>query len=226
MKNDNSDNYSEKFLENLLLGNRQNCSSIAKQYLNNNPSFIDLYEDVFKVSLYEVGRLWETNKISVATEHLATAITEGILNELFDQLISKKRYSKKVIVACVENEQHQVGAKMVADTFEMYGWESFFLGTGIPSNELIRYIHDIKPDIIAVSLSIYFNFTNLIRLLEKLRHEFPELQILIGGQAFSHISPEIVSKLGNVIQIGDLHLLKKYIQILNSNFNTNDHGTK
>jgi len=226
MKNANFDNYSEKFLENLLQGNRQNCSSIAKLYLTNNHSFIDLYEDVFKFSLYEVGRLWESNKISVATEHLASAIIEGILNELFDQLISKKRYNKKVIVACVENEQHQVGAKMVADTFEMNGWESFFLGAGIPSSELIHYVHEIKPDLIAISLSVYFNFTNLIRLLAKLRQEFPELQILIGGQAFSHILPEMVSKLGNVIQIGDLYLLKKYIQFLNSKFNTNDHGTK
>ena len=74
--------FSAKYLENLLQGNRRNCSAIAKQYLAQNPSFLQLYEEVFKVALYEVGRLWKTNQISIASEHMATAITERIRNLL------------------------------------------------------------------------------------------------------------------------------------------------
>ena len=74
--------FSAKYLENLLQGNRLNCSAIAKQYLAQNPSFLQLYEEVFKVALYEVGRLLETNQLSVATKHMATAITERIRNLL------------------------------------------------------------------------------------------------------------------------------------------------
>ena len=208
--------FSAKYLENLLKGNRRNCSAIAKQYLAQNPSFLQLYEEVFKVALYEVGRLWETNQISVASEHIATAITEGILNEYFEQIISKNRLNRKVVVTCVEDEKHQVGVKMVADTFEMNGWESFFLGTGIPIVELIRYIHEVKPDLLAISLSIYFNFANLIKMLNKLREEFPDLQIIIGGQAFKHLSAEMISKVGNVVILTDLYLLEKFIKVLNS----------
>ena len=208
--------FSAKYLENLLQGNRRNCSLIAKQYLAQNPSFVHLYEEVFKVALYEVGRLWETNQLSVATEHMATAITEGILNEYFEQIISKTRHNRKVVVACVENEKHQVGVKMVADTFEMHGWESFFLGTGIPLGEMIRYIHEVKPDLIAISLSVYFNFANLIKMLNQLKEQFPELQIIIGGQAFKHLSKEMISKVGNVVIMTDLYLLEKFIEVLNS----------
>lgn len=208
--------FSAKYLENLLQGNRRNCSAIAKQYLAQNPSFLQLYEEVFKVALYEMGRLWETNQISVASEHIATAITEGILNEYFEQIVSKKRLNRKVVVACVEDEQHQVGVKMVADTFEMHGWESFFLGSGIALVELIRYIHEVKPDLLAISLTIYSNFANLIKMLTKLRGEFPELQIIIGGQAFKHLSTEMISKIGNVVVMTDLYLLEKFINVLNS----------
>jgi len=208
--------FSAKYLENLLQGNRRNCSAIAKQYLAQNPSFLQLYEEVFKVALYEVGRLWETNQISIASEHIATAITEGILNEHFEQIISKTRLNRKVVVACVEDEKHQVGIKMVADTFEMHGWESFFLGSGISIVELIRYIHEVKPDMLAISLSIYFNFANLVKMLNKLRGEFPELQIIIGGQAFKHVSAELISKVGNVVILTDLYLLEKFINVLNS----------
>jgi len=205
------------FLQNLLIGNRGRCSSIARQYLAQNPSIKDLYEEVFKVSLYEVGHLWETNQITVATEHMATAVTEGILNELFEQIVPQKKYNKKVVVTCVENEKHQVGIKMVADIFEMKGWESFFLGTGIPTSELVKFIREIQPDILAISLSVYFNFAHLLKMLEILRSEFPDLQIIVGGQAFSRTSDEAILRLGNVLFLPDLYVLEKYIETLNAN---------
>lgn len=211
-----SENIVDDYLQNLLKGSRANCSALAHQYLQSNPSIKDLYEEVFKVALYEVGHLWETNKITVATEHMATAITEGILNELFEQIITKNKVNKKVVVACVENEKHQVGIKMVADVFEMKGWESFFLGTGIPTPELIRFISETKPDMLAISLSVYFNFSNLMKMLQVIRDEFSDLQIIIGGQAFRSISEETLSKLGNVMVFTDLYLLEKYIEANNS----------
>jgi methanogenic corrinoid protein MtbC1 len=224
MTNEESSIYSEKFLRNLLLGNRGNCSLIAREYLSKNPNYIEFYELVIKVSLYEVGRLWETNQIGVVTEHLATAITEGILNENFEELISSKRVKRKVIVTCAENEQHQVGAKMVADTFEMAGWDSYFVGASVPASELFRYIDQINPDLIAISLSIYFNLAKLIRLTEKIRTDYPDLTIIIGGQAFRHLPCEITSKLGNAVLFIDLFQLETYLQNLNSN--TDEHGKR
>lgn len=204
----------DDFAHHLMAGDRSRCSALAHEYLATNHSVAELYENVFKAALYEVGRLWEANQISVATEHLATAIIEGVLNELFEQIISGENTSGKVIVAGVENERHQVGMKMVADVFEMKGWESFFLGTGIPAAELIRFMHQIKPDLLAISLSVYFNFANLLKMLHVIRKEFPELKIILGGQAFLHISPEAKLQLGQAEIINDLYSLGKYIDDL------------
>ena len=121
-------------------------------------------------------------------------------------------------MACVENEQHQVGIKMVADVFEMNGWESFFLGSGIPNAEFVRYIHEIKPDLIAISLSVYFNFNNLMKMLEILNGEFPDLPILVGGQAFKNVLVAIHDRLGGAIFVPDLYALKIFIESLNSKF--------
>lgn len=213
------------FTQHLLNGDRQKCSAFAHEYLALGLPVMDLYEHVFKPALYEVGRLWETNKITVASEHLATAITEGILNELFEQIVSEQKKPRRVIVAGVENEHHQVGMKMVADVFEMKGWESFFLGAGVPVAELIRFIRRIKPDLVAISLSVYFNFANLLKTLEELRQEYPDIKIILGGQAFSHLSPEARIKLGNAEIITDLYSLEKHIDALNLSLKF-DYGKK
>lgn len=205
----------KEYLEGLLKGDRKKCSDLAHQYLRNDHSVKDLYEEVFKNALYEVGLLWEKNKITVATEHMATAITEGILNELFEQLISIERTNKKVVLACAEDEKHQVGIKMVADMFEMKGWESFFLGTGIPTRELIKFIQQIEPDVIAISLSIYFNYAKLVSMIEAIRHAFPNLLILVGGQAFKHDFENGLNGFPQVVMLPDLYLLEKFIDALN-----------
>lgn len=207
--------FSDEYLTNLLLGNRRECSAIVHRFLNKNDSINDLYEKVIKEALYKVGKLWEQNKISVAAEHLATAITEGILNELFEQIISDKRLNKKVVLTCVDNEKHQVGIKMVADVFEMHGWESLFLGTGIPVGELKRYIQQVNPDILAISLSIFFNYQNLLNTLKTVRDEFPELLIIIGGQGFNHLNNQDLNKTQGVVYLQDLYVLEQFVKSLN-----------
>lgn len=209
------DFYVKNYLDALLEGNRVKCSTTVNDFLQERASIKDLYEEVLKVSLYQVGELWEANKISVANEHIATAITEGILNELFMKLTPQKKFNKKVVVACVENEQHQVGVKMVADIFELQGWDSYFLGNGIPLSELKRYINEVSPDIIAISLSIYFNYANFLKMVKQIKAEFPSILILVGGQAFSNKKNKLPNEFPNLIYIPDLNLLENYIKSLN-----------
>lgn len=204
---DNSD-----FLNSLLIGNRNNCSKIIHEQLDNQTSIKELYENEIKTALYKIGELWEFNKISVATEHLVSAIVEAILNELYHKVISKDKNNKKVIVACVENEFHQIGIKMVSDIFELNGWNTYFLGANSPTNELISFAKIIKPDIIAISLSIYFNLPVFETMIQKLRAEFPDLLILVGGQAFRKGGQDVINKYSKVTYLPDLNSIYLFIK--------------
>lgn len=211
MKTESTNVFASSFLQALLSGNRKQCSKIAADYLKADPSFINLYENVLKKALYEIGRLWETNQISVAAEHLATAITEAVLNELFAQLISNKRLNNRVMLTTVENEQHQVGLRMVADVFEMHGWETYYLGVGFPLEELIPYIAEVQPNILAISWSIPFNFDKLKLLTIEVGRLYPNVTLLIGGQALQEMSPEQKLELKNFILIPNLYVLEQFI---------------
>lgn len=203
--------FKDTYLSSLLDGNRSLASKICRDYLNHHQSIEDLYELVIKQALYKVGELWEQNKISVADEHLATAISEGVLNELYSEVLPSKYLPRKVVLACVENESHQVGLKMVADIFEMHQWETFFVGSGIPTSELIKYISGVKPNVVAISLSVFFNYNNLIGMVEQITKAFPYQHILVGGQALTRISEVMLKKFNNVMYLTDLESVKKYI---------------
>lgn len=202
----------KQFLDALLLGKHTECSKLVRTYLSNQLSINELYQEILTKALYDVGELWEFNKISVASEHLASAIVEAIMNQLYLEIISEKKRIKTVIASCVENEFHQIGIKMISDIFEMNGWDALFLGSNTPTTELISFIKLKQPDVLAISLTLYFNLPNLEKMIEKIRIEFPALPILVGGQAFKHGGKDRLQKYNNVTYVSDLYSTELFIK--------------
>jgi len=199
------------FLHALLRGDRHQCSQIAAAYSGSHESIKVFYEEVVKPSMYAIGVLWEEGRISVATEHLASAIVEGVMNELYLLLARGRTSGRTLVAACVEEEKHQIGLKMVADVFEMHGWKVYFLGAELPCQELIRFMRALQPDALALSLSIYFHLPTLEQMLVRIRQAFPGMYILVGGQAFCYGGREVLAQYPGVGFVGDLDELNEWL---------------
>ncbi|MCG8409828.1 MAG: cobalamin-dependent protein [Bacteroidales bacterium] len=205
------------FLLAIIKGDRKGGYEIIKRYLANEIEIKELYEKLIKQSLYKLGELWERNKISVATEHMATAITESLLNSLLEYVVTEEKVGKTAIVACVENEYHELGLKMVSDIFEMNGWDTHFLGANVPSNELVKFAKIVNPDIFALSLSIYSNLPILEKMIIQIRKQFPDKLVMVGGQAFNNGGRVLFDKYQNVFYLESLSetelFIKKVVEI-------------
>ena len=208
---ENLEKYQDAFLNSLLEGNRRECQTLVKEFRKSNLSIIVLYEEIFKKSLYSIGELWEYNKISVAVEHMATSITEGLMNELFPEIMSLERKNKKIVISCVEEEQHQVGGKMVADVFEKNSWDTNYLGANTPTAELIKFCDAVKPDLIGLCLSVYFNLQVLLKEIAAIR-AVTDVPIIIGGQALKKAGIEISEKFTDVYYLANLEDVENYIK--------------
>jgi methanogenic corrinoid protein MtbC1 len=172
------------YLAALLAGNKGECSRIVTNLLEGGITVRALYRELFQRAMYQVGDLWEHNRISVAREHLATSVTEFLLTLVYPRIFAVEHCGRKAVVACVANEYHQLGAKMVADIFELNGWDGYFLGANTPVTDLLALIEEKQPDFLALSLSVYFNLPTLLDTLKIVRESFANLDILVGGQAF------------------------------------------
>jgi MerR family transcriptional regulator, light-induced transcriptional regulator len=202
----------QKYLKALLDGKRMACRDIVQNLIDGSIDIKKLYSDLFQRSMYTVGELWENNKITVAHEHLATAITESLLNLAYPAIFASPRTGRKVIISCSVNEYHQVGGKMVADIFELNGWDGHFLGANSPVEDMARFIQEIKPDIVGLSLSILSNIDNLKHHIEAIRSDFPNMDLLIGGQAFRWGGTDLVNKYAGTEYIPSLDRLETMIQ--------------
>ncbi len=201
-----------RYLAGLLANDRQQCQAVFEQWLAADPGLRPLYEDLVQRSLYEVGNLWEQGRISVATEHLATAVTESLLNLTYPRLFAQPRLGKSAIVTCVANEYHQIGGKMVADFFELNGWRGYFLGANTPVRAVMTLIEEKRPDVVALSVAVASGLEALALATAEIRAEFPDLPILVGGQAFRSGGRERVEQLPGVRCLASLGELEAWIK--------------
>lgn len=199
------------FLDKLLDGNRSSCGQYIVSLKNSGVGFMTVYEKIFKPALYQIGKLWEQNKISVAAEHMATLIVEDLMYLFLHDLVSLERKNKKIIISSVEKEEHQVGGKMVADVFESMGWYTLYLGANTSASELQRFISEQEPDMAALSLSVYMNMNCLRHTLKTIR-QTSKVPVLIGGQALNNVGKQLSNEFEKVYYIKDLWRLKEFIE--------------
>ncbi|HEX8050917.1 MAG TPA: B12-binding domain-containing protein, partial [Solirubrobacterales bacterium] len=99
---------------------------VARRGLDRGLSLACVYEEVIAPALWRVGELWEEGAISVADEHLATAMTYRIMVGLYASTLGTESGGGHVLLAGVEGEQHVVGLRMAADVLEVAGFETTY----------------------------------------------------------------------------------------------------
>ncbi len=185
------------YLQAAIKGDRRAATHIALDGLQRVADVVDLYVDLFQATQYEVGRMWQENQITVAEEHMATAITQYVMAQIYSRLDGRDRDRGRLVITGIEGEHHQVGANMVADVLEARGWNVRFLGTNVPQEGVLQAIEEHKADVVGISATMLLSIPKAVRLVEGLRHRFQTdcPRILLGGRAFIS-SPSLVRELG------------------------------
>jgi len=186
-----------RYLEALLRAGKNEASRLVLAAVEAGTSVRSIYMEVFQPVQREIGRLWQTNEVSVAQEHFCTAATQLIMGQLFPMFPRVSRNGKRVVVTCVAGELHEVGARMVADLLEMEGWDSYFLGANTPSSGILSAVAEREADILAVSVTIHYNVEAAQQLISEVRHlpDATSLKVMVGGRPFL-VAPNLWRTIG------------------------------
>jgi methanogenic corrinoid protein MtbC1 len=174
------------FVQTILTGDRKAALTIAREALRDGARIQDLYADVFQDALYEVGRLWERNAITVGQEHMATAVTQYVMAHVFGTVESATERRGVALMTGVPGELHHVGALMVSDMLEAHGWQVQFLGSNLPITSILRAHADAKPQLLGISVTMLFNRHHATHLIAEARRADPQVRVVVGGAAFRH----------------------------------------
>jgi methanogenic corrinoid protein MtbC1 len=198
------------FYNALVDGDKDKCASLVQSLIDDGLNLQDIYIELFQKSLYRIGKLWDHNQMSIPEEHMATQIIESLISRFAP--VGKSEPDKKVVVTCIDKEFHEIGAKMVSNIFELEGWKTYYLGASVPTKEMMKFVKNIDPEIIALSWSLYLNLGRFLEVVDHLTRFFPAKKILVGGQALSENSNNVLKKYKNVKYLDSLHSLQSYLK--------------
>jgi methanogenic corrinoid protein MtbC1 len=174
-----------RFLSAQLSGNRREALRlVVEEGVQRGLSIEDVQLRIVQEAQREIGRLWQENLISVAQEHMATAIAQLTLAHVYQYAPVPAAVGKQVWVACVEGELHDFPARLVTDALELAGFETRFLGANVPTDSLLAMLRQERPDLLALSVTMSFNVGSARTLVRRVRSELSNPPpIALGGHA-------------------------------------------
>jgi methanogenic corrinoid protein MtbC1 len=187
-------------------GDVQETLKIYEEYIKNFDT-VDFFDKILKPVMSEIGSDWENNKISIATEHVASNIAQTLVKNIMDQV--KRNDNKKKILICVPvGEEHHLGCDVLETYLSSKGFKIYNMGTSMPTESILNFIDNNKPDAIIISITIKDNLLAGQRLVRKINKEC-NIPIFIGGLA---IQEKNIPKFdGKIIGDMDLKEIKKEI---------------
>jgi methanogenic corrinoid protein MtbC1 len=176
----------QAYLQALLRADRRAASQLVLQAAGDGVPIRTLYLGVFQPSQYEIGRLWQIGEISVAQEHYCTAATQLVMSQLYPRLFTTERAGRTLVATCVAGDLHELGARMVADFFELAGWDTYFSGANTPSADVIRSVVERRADVLAISATLRRHVGAVATLIGAVRAvpACDSVRILVGGDPF------------------------------------------
>jgi methanogenic corrinoid protein MtbC1 len=176
----------EVFLSAILAGERRAAVNIIEEALKDGAPLVDIYVDVIAQALKRIGKLWESNQITVAQEHLATAITQFVIASVYPRMKTTGPRRGQMVVTGVAGELHQIGANLVADAMETQGWDVSFLGTNVPSGAIVEAVQKNSSDVLCISTTLIANLPTVADLIGMVRARLGKdaPRIVVGGAAY------------------------------------------
>lgn len=174
------------YMTSLLDGERQACKRIVTRALEDGASAMDVYERILWPAMERSDAMFREDRIGIATEHMATRINRWLASQLQAHLPIADPIGKRIVITCADNEPEDVGAAMAADLFEAAGWDTYFVGGGVPDDEILSLVGKYRPNVLLIFGTTPSGVPGVRRLIDLIREVgvHPIMNIMVSGGVF------------------------------------------
>ncbi|HEU4325768.1 MAG TPA: cobalamin-dependent protein [Roseiflexaceae bacterium] len=192
----NLNDYQHAFTAALRAGDEPAAQAVVEHARAQGMDSYEIYYRIFAPAMVRIGELWERNELSVAEEHLATAITERLIGRLSSGFQRPSGAPPGLVVlGCVAGERHTLGLRMLSDLLRARGWRVLDLGADVPTADWVRLALRYNADAVALSVNADRRLGEAAALIAELRAALPDLLVLVGGAALDR-DPAAFERIG------------------------------
>lgn len=177
------DNTFDRLLRELLSALNPLDRTIFEKRLNGAVAVVPFEEALHGILLplqEQVGQLWHSGRINIATEHYVTNQIRQKMYAAMNQL-PVAEFGAKVVIACPPGEEHDVAALAVAYRCRARGCRVYYLGANVPIPSLGKLCREVEPDLTVLSFPSTLPENTVIEVIEALAHDVRTASTVIAG---------------------------------------------
>ncbi len=176
-----------RYFDALRSGERSVATTTALGLLVRGASAERIIGDVLARSQAQVGDAWEQDSWSISGEHIATAITESVLEVLTHEALRAQDAPVpgsrgRAVVVCADGEWHTLPALMAAAVLRLRGVRVTFVGPSVPAEDLVEHLLDDGTSVVVMACTAPMNLAGAWRSIRLLRSR--GMTVVCGGRGF------------------------------------------
>lgn len=177
----------DTYMGSLLAGKRVTCRRFIGEQVEKSNDVTTLYDELLWPAMERVEKLFRSDRINAASESMATRINRSIADQLQLKLTVRESNGKRVVITSAPGEPEELGSQMCADLFEARGWDVYFLGGGIPNDEILSLVGQLRPDILLVFGTQPSGVPAVRKLVDLIREVGvnPTMNVMVSGGVFN-----------------------------------------
>ncbi len=176
--------FTTQFEKALKENKKADAHRLMTEHTVDKATLINVYESVVPEILNSID-CQENDAACIWLEHQMSAIVRSVVESSYPQVLayqSRLTPKKHVLIACLKEETHELGAIIGAHLFELYGFKTTYVGANTPLFTLENALVQLKPDYLVLSVTNMYNLFEMHKVITKLRDHFPELPIYGAGR--------------------------------------------
>ena len=187
-----SADWSTRLESRILAGDEAGAWGVIEAALASANTPSQIYTDLIIPALTSIGSKWHKGDVSVAQEHLATAVVMRLIGRLGPHFARKGRPKGVVVVTTPAGERHAIPSLIVADLLRGAGFQVLDLGTDVPPESLGQILERVDGlTAVCVSSTRVGADPDVRATTSSIRTSAPGVPIFIGGASVADIDHAI-----------------------------------
>jgi 5-methyltetrahydrofolate--homocysteine methyltransferase len=168
----------------VINGEKDNIVEYIKKAIDENNAPQVIIEQYLIPAITKVGQLFE-EKTYFLPQLIMSAEAMKVAMDYLDPILKKGDMSvedkKKVVIATVKGDIHDIGKNLVALMLKNYGFEVFDLGKDVSKEVIVEKAKEVDADIIALSALMTTTMLEMENVIKLVKKEGLRSKVMIGG---------------------------------------------
>jgi len=170
----------KNFFDLLIHGKIDEVYCIYKEFTKYN-TLSTFYQNILRPVLYTIGDMWDSKKLDVGDEHIASNTVLRLLEIIKKEMRPRITKEKTILICTPYSENHIIPCLMLETFLSIRGYEIINLAPSVPMISILNQIQSKKPDLVLISITLVDHLQSAKRMIDKIKKT--KTPILVGGQA-------------------------------------------